>query len=314
MKTDRFSSASVRAAAVLLVGFLLAASLPTAGGAILQGSVRVTYEMSPERLAQEVAFQVGEVQKRFDENRLALRPVKDSNRKPAYLRQDVAGLVTRTGEDLDQALERVGEPGLDALRAWVAEELGRIQGELAPPAGRKAASFPGLSTPRPVAVVASLGGLPLLAGSKPAPPKQDTVPAEKADSLLNQVGEVVSRIFFLADRKDLEVDLWVGNTPETKATFTFSFWPQGKIKGATRETATIRSNSKPTRVLRGLYSYKAALGSGRVTEFIQYPVPTGAPDGRPSDRLDLVKRSGFFCCWFKDKYCSHVEDETECHP
>lgn len=310
MKTDRFT----RAAAVLLAGLLLSAVHAAGGAQFGGGSVRVTYEMSPERLAQEVVFQVGAVQKRFDENRLALRPVKGSTRKPAYLRQDVAGLVTRTREDLDQALERVGEPGLDALRAWVAEELGRIEGELAPPAGRKSTSFPGLSTPRAVAVVASLGGFPLLAGSKPAPPKQDTVPVEKADSLLNQVGEVVSRIFSLADRRDLEVDLWVGSTPQTKATFTFSFWPQGRVKGAERETATIRSNSKPTRVLRGLYSYKAALGSGRVTQLIQFPAPAGAPDGRPSDRLDLVKRSGFFCCWFKDQYCAHVQDATECHP
>ena len=305
MKTDR----SAWAAAVLLACLLAAAGHPARGG-----SVKVTYEMSPERLAQEVALQVGEVRKRFGENRLALRPVKGSNRKPAYLRQDVAGLVARTREDLDQALERVGEPGLDALRAWAAEELGRIQGELAAPAGRNAALVPDLSTPRPVAVVASLGSFPMLAGAKPAPPKQDTVAAEKANSLLDQVGEVVGRIFFLADRKDLEVELWVGNTPQTKETFLFSFLPQGKVKGTTEKPTTIRGNSKPTRVLRGLYSYRAALGSGRVTELILYPVPAGTPDGLPSNPLDLVKRSGFFCCWFKDKYCAHVEAATECHP
>ncbi len=247
--------------------------------------------------------------------------------KPAYLRQEVAGLIARTGEDLDQAIEKVQPSDLEPLRAWSVDELGRIQEELAMAPGQRTAVLPsGLFTPRAVAVVASLGGFPLLALAKPkaikpkaakpktaappqaAPPPQDTVTAGKTDSLLDQVGQVVGRIFFLADHKDLEVKLWVGSTAPHA---TFSFWPQGRIKGSTAAPTIIRTDGKHDHVVRGLYVYRAAWTKGAVTELIEYPKPAGTSVAM-SERLDLVNGSGFFCCRFNEQYCHGVANEKEC--
>ena len=218
MKIDRFSSASLRAAAVLLIGLLLADGFPAAGRTIHLGRVKVKFsvESPSKQLAQALALQVGEVQKSFETNRRSLRTVPGADGKPAYLRQEVAGLIVRTREDLDQAIEKVQPSALEPLRAWSTDELGRIQEELPAAPGQRTAVLPaGLFTPRAVAVVASLGGFPLLAiakksktAAKPkaaappqaAPPPQDTVTAEKTDSLLDQVGQVVGRIFFLASQ------------------------------------------------------------------------------------------------------------------
>lgn len=313
MKTDRSTSASTRAAAALLVG-LLAASPPIASKTIQIGRLKVSVESPSKRLAQALAPEVQKVQERFGENRRALPTVRGKDGKPAYLRQEVAGLITRTGEDLDQAMEKVQPSGLKPLRDWAAEELGRIQGEIAAPA-RKAAAVPsGLFPPRAVAVVASLREFPLLglAKGKTAAPQQDTLAAEKAESLLDQVGEVAGRIFLLAEGDDLEVKLWVGSTtPRT----TFSFWPQGQVKGVAAAPLIIRTDGKRGGVLRGLYVYRAAYSKGPVTEVIQYPNPAGTPATRlTSERLDLVNGSTFFCCRFSEQYCGHVENEKECRP
>jgi hypothetical protein len=323
MKTDRFFPS--RAAAFLLAGLLLAASLPAAGQTITFPLGRSKARENPAKLAAKVAakalagalvLQLGGVQKRFDENRRALRTVPDPGGKPAYLRQEVASLIARTGEDLDKAIEQALPSGTEPLRAWTAEELGRIQGELAAPPAQKTAAFPsGLFTPRAVAMVASLRGFPLLAlaKGKAAAPKQDTLTAETSNRLLDQVGEVVGRIFFLADHNDLEVKLWVGSTPATRA--TFNFWPQGRIKGSAPAPAIIRTDGKRDHVLRGLYSYRAAWTQGAVTEVVEYPSPAGASAARlTSERLDLVTRSRFFCCRFNEQYCQHVDDEKECRP
>ena len=69
--------------------------------------MKFSAESSSKKLAQALALQVGEVQKRFGKNRRALRTVPGPGGKPAYLRQEVAGLIARTGEDLDQAIEKV---------------------------------------------------------------------------------------------------------------------------------------------------------------------------------------------------------------
>jgi hypothetical protein len=124
------------------------------------------------------------------------------------------------------------------------------------------------------------------------------------------VGEVVGRIFFLAERDDLEVELWVGSMPAPQA--TFRFWPQGKVKGSTPAPTILRTNGKREHVLRGLYSYRAAWAKGRVTELVEYPNPAGAP--LASERLDLVSGSSFFCCRFSEQYCHHVANEKECRP
>lgn len=316
MKTDRFSAAT----AVLLAGLLLLADgLPAAGRTLRLGRVNMKFSVeSPSRQrAQALALQVGEVQKSFETNRRALRAVRGSDGKPAYLRQEVAGLIARTGEDLDQAIEKVQPSDLEPLRAWSAEELGRIQGELAAPPEQKTAALPsGFFTPRAIALVASLRGFPLLAlakskaAAKPkaAVPQQDTVAAEKTDSLLDQVGQVVGRIFFLANHNDLEVKLWVGSTAPHA---TFSFWPQGRIKGSTPAPTTIRTDGKHDHVVRGLYLYRAAWTKGAVTELIEYPKPAGTSVAM-SERLDLVNGSGFFCCRFDEQYCQGVANEKEC--
>ena len=197
MKSDRFSSVPTRGAAALLAGLFLAASLPAAGQITFSFKRKASVKVSSEGVAAALARQVAEVRKGFEKNRRALRTVKGADGEAVYPRQEVAGLIARTETDLDQAIERVGEPGLDALRAWSAEEFRRLQGELAAPSGQTA------SLPRAVARVASLGG-PESVGA--ATSQQASVAAEKSDRLLDQVGEVVGRIFFLADRDDLEVD------------------------------------------------------------------------------------------------------------
>jgi hypothetical protein len=326
VKTDRFST---RAAVVLLAGLLLADGLPAAGRTIQLGRLKMKFSVdSPTRqLAQALAPEVEKVKNSFDTNRRALRTVPGSDGKPAYLRPEVAGLIARTGEDLDKAIEKVQPSALEPLRAWSADALGRIQGELAPPPGPRTAALPsGLFTPRAVAVVASLRGFPLLALAKPkatkpksakpkaaappqaAPPPQDTVTAEKTDSLLNQVGELVGRILFLANHDDLEVKLWVGSTAPHA---TFSFWPQGRIKGSAPAPTIIRTDGKRDHVVRGLYVYRAAWTKGAVTELIEFPKPAGTSVAM-SERLDLVNGSGFFCCRFNEQYCHNVANEKEC--
>lgn len=338
MKTHRFSSKSIHAATVILA-VLTVAGLPAAGEVTFRlGGASITFETDSKKLAKALAQQVGEVQKKFDEKRRALHSVKDSRGEPAYVQQDVADLVTNAEKDLDQAITRVGEPKLEGLRAWAAEELRPIHEELAPPVGHTAASFPSLSTPRAIAVIASLGRIPLpelasvkAAAPKKAPkaaapkktapkqeaPKQEApqpamIPAEKANGLLDQVGEVVSRIFFLAAHDDLEVKLWVGSTPAPRV--TFSFWPQGQVKGESPVSRIIRTNGKQDHVLRGLYSYHAAWSKGAVTQVIEYPIPAGAPAAQQSERLDLVKGTGLFCCRFGEHYCLQVTNEKECRP
>jgi len=325
VKPDRIPSASNRTAVVLLAGLLLAAGRPAAGEFTLHfGGATITVEPTSKKLAKALAQQVGGVQKRFDENRRALHTVRDTGGEPVYPVQEVAGLIARTGEDLDQAIEQVGEPGLAGLRAWSAEELRRIQDELAAPSGQTASSLLGVFSPRAVGVVASLGGLPLPgpASVSAAASQQETITAERSNRLLDQVGEVVSRIFFLAERNDLEVKLWVGSTPAPQA--TFRFWSQGKVKGSTPTPTIIRTNGKRDHVLRGLYSYQAAWTivdsywpaagkRGAVTELVEYPNPADDPANR-SERLDLVNGSSFFCCRFKEQYCQHVANEKECHP
>lgn len=319
MKTDRCLrslSASTRAAAVLLAGLLFAAGPPAAGQITLRvGGATLTLESSSKKLAKALAQQVGEVQQRLDANRRALRTVRGSGGKPAYVRQEVAGLIAGTEKDLDLAIGQIGEPDLDALRAWSAEEFQRLEQDLAALSGRSAASFPGLSAPRAVAVVARLGSFPqtVLARAGSAAPQPETIPAERSDRLLDQVGEVVGRIFLLAERNDLEVKLWVGSTPAPKA--TFRFWSQGRIKGSTPAPTIIQTNGKRDRILRGLYAYQATFGKGPVTELVQYPVPAGAPAAQlASERLDLVNGSSFFCCRFSEQYCHHVANEKECRP
>jgi hypothetical protein len=323
---------STRAAAVLLVGLLFAAGHPASSGGIRLGRLKVTVESPSKQLAQAMALQVGVVRQRYGENRRALRTVEGADGKPAYLQQEVVGLITRTGEDLDQAIEKVQPSGTEPLRAWAAYELGRIQREIVPPPV-PTASLPGLSAPRAVAVFASLRGpgLPLFASAKPAPPKKAppkkaapkpappqpappkpaTIPAGTSNRILDEVAEVVERIFVLADHDDLEVKLWVGSTPAQKA--TFRFWPQGKVKGSAPAPTILQTEGKKDHVLRGLYSYRAAWGKGAVTQLIEYPNPAGPSATRmASERLDLVKGSRFFCCQFNDSYCRHVDDDKDC--
>lgn len=304
MKPDRFSSASTRAATALLACLLLAASLPAVGApfTVRLGRATFTLESASTRRAKALAQQVEEVQQRFGANRRALRAVQGPGGTPAYPRQEVTGLIARTGKDLDQAIEQIGESELDALRAWSAEEIRRIQREAEAVPGQTAAWSPGDSTPRAVARVASLGASSL--------PQEETIAAKTSDRLLDQVGEVVSRIFLLADRDDLEVELWVGSTPAPKV--IFSFWSQGKIRGAAAEPNIVQTNGKRSHVVRGLYSYKAAWAKGAVTELVAYPNPAGAPIA--SERLDLVNGSSFFCCRFGEQYCHHVASEKECRP
>lgn len=305
MRTDRLTL-------LLLAGLLFASGRPAAGTLTLRvGGATLTFESSSKKMARELAAKTEEVRQRFRESRRALRTVAGPGGKPAYLRKDVANLIAHAREELDRAIANVKPEGTEPLRAWAAVKIQKAQDQLAPPPGRTAASFSGVSAPRAVAVVASLGGLSpsWLASLAASSPRQDTVPAETSDRLLDQVGNVIDRIFFLASHDDLEVKLWVGSTvPHAK----FSFWPEGLIKGATKSSLIIRTDGTKT-VLRGLYDYQASHAEGPVTELVQFPNPAGASGAQmESERLDLVNGSSFFCCRFNEVYCHHVADEKEC--
>ncbi|HEV2851322.1 MAG TPA: hypothetical protein VHC97_00805 [Thermoanaerobaculia bacterium] len=317
---------TVRFAAALLAGLVLAGGHPAGAKKIKVGGMTIAFERSSKELARAITLQVGEVRDRFSANRRALSTVPGPDGKPAYLPQEVNGLILRTREDLDKAIEKAQPAGTEPLRAWSAAEIDRIQQELA--AATPIASFSAPSSPRAVAVAASLRefGLPMFASAKPprpkpAPPKPAppkpvspkpvTVTAGTADRILDEVGEVVNRIFVLASHDDLEVKLWVGSTPTPKA--TFRFWPQGNIKGSPPDPLIVQTDGKKDHVLRGLYSYRVSWGKGAVTQVIEYPNPTNpSAVGMASERLDLVNGSSFFCCQLNDGYCRHVDDEKEC--
>jgi hypothetical protein len=316
MKRNRFSSVSVRKIGVLLIGLFLAAGLSAGGGGFHVGRIGVTLDSPTKNLAKALAAQVKEVKSRFDKNRFALAQVKGPDGKAAFLRKDVVELMARTSEDLNQAIEKVG-PDLLPLEDWSADELARIQAEIGTLPGPKTAVLPaGLFTPHAVALVASLSSpakhaSPKAVAPKAVAPPPDTVPAEKSNSILDQVEEVVSQIFTLAATDDLEVKLWVGSTAPHSA---FSFWSQGQIKKDALPPHTVRTDGKLDHVIRGLYAYRADWSQGAVINRISYPNSADAPAGQtPSERLDLVKGSRFFCCRFDQSYCHHVDNEKDCH-
>ena len=286
MKTDRLSSAFIRKTGALLIALLLVAGAAPAGVSIHFGPVSfgINVESHSKKLAAALTPQVKEVQKRFDQSRRALRTVQGPDGKPAYLRKDVAELTARTGEDLDEAIENI-DPDLRPLEDWSAAELARIQAEVGTPAAPKTADFScGSSTPCAVAVVASLSSPAKHASSKakavapkPVAPPPDTVPAEKSNSVLDQVEKVVSQIFALADHNDLEVDLWVGSTGESNSS---SAAPHVQLLASRQDQGFPGAHHPPAcgkkdHIIRGLYFYEADLGLKR----------SGDPD-------DQISRSG----------------------
>ena len=312
MKTDRFPAARTRITAILLASLLCATGLDAGGWTIHIGPFNVGYESKTKELSEALTPKVQAVQTRLAEDRRALRTLTGPGGVQVHPVQEVSDLITRTATDLDQAIEGLGKPELAGLRAWSADKVQTLEAQLnALPV--QTASLPSSFPPRAVAVVASLEWLPMLAKTSPPAPKTKAVPADASDRLLDQLGEVVDRIFFLASHDDLEVKLWVGSTPAQKA--SFSFWTQGQIKGSSPKPIIIKTNGKEEHVLRGLYSYRAALPKGSVTELIAYPNQAGALAAQvASEQLDLVNGSSFFCCRFKDQYCQHVASEKECHP
>jgi hypothetical protein len=284
-------------------------------------------------LAQALAKETEQVQEKFAASRKALQILHEPGEAPAYLSNDVTKLVVDTRKDLDNAIQKVQPSGSDPLVAWVDDQFQQIQRKMPTPPV-PIVSLPDPSAPRGGAVFASLRGfgLPMLAVAKPPkrapakpkpappkpkpappkapqPPKPQTIPVATADRLLDQVKEVVSQIFVLAASDKLEVELWVGSTSPHAA---FSFWSQGQLKESTLAPVTIRTDGKRN-LMVGLYSYHAAWSKGGVTRVIEYPTPAGAPVAQiPSERLDLVKGSRFFCCRFDENYCHHVNNEKEC--
>jgi hypothetical protein len=301
-----------RLSAVVLAGLLFAADLHAAGHTVRLGGATLSLEFGTKKLAAALTPKLAEVQRSFDASRQALHPVKGLEGTPAYLRQDVTHLIESAGQNLNQAIEQVGKKDLVPLRAWSSDKIQRIQNQLKTPV-QTAVSPLDVSAPEAVAVVASLGPLPLPAKSKPAAPKQDTVSAAMANGLLDQVGEVINRVFFLADHDDLEVTLWVGSTPEERA--TFRFWSEGQVQGAAPAPTIIKTNGKKKRIVRGLYDYSAAWAKGSATQVVAFPNPAGAAAAQTeSEQLDLVNGTPFFCCRFDEQYCHHVDDEKQCRP
>jgi hypothetical protein len=318
MKAGRF--------AILLAGLLLISGLPIEGktftfrlGGSRKSKVEVVEIGTAAVLAKALAKEIKKVHETFITNRNALRILR-SGTAAGYMPGEVTGLIVHTREDLDQAIQRVGKSDLEALSAWSDAELQRIQGEIPPPG--PIASLPGPSSPRAFAVFASSRGFGLtaLAKNKPAPkkskpaspktpepPKPQTIPVAATDRLLDQVEEVIRKIFVLADTNDLWVDLWVGSTPSDKA--IFSFWPHGTVPGSEAARAVIKTYNRKKHIVRGFYDYQAAWGRGAVIQKIEYPDSAAQV---PSERLDLVKDSPFFCCEFKGAYCHHVDNERDC--
>jgi len=304
-----------------LVAGLLLAVIPAVGQRITRHFPVDPAKVKAKEMADALAPQVEQVKKDFDTKRQSLHTVPGPDGKPAFLRKDVANVITQTGKELDQAIIKVQPSDLAPLQAWSAEELAQIQAKLGALPGPKTAAFSSRPfTPYAVAVFASLNSppkhakpkqkTPKAAAPKPVAPPPDTVPAEKSNSILDEVGEVVSRIFTLASTNNLEVKLWVGSTaPHTM----FSFWSQGQTTEATPAPKIIRTDGKLDHVIRGFYLYRAAWTKGAVTQSIQYPNPDGTPAAQtPSERLDLVKGSRYFCCRFDQSYCHHVDNEKDC--
>lgn len=302
-------SKGLAAPVALLAGLLLAAGPDGA----LQIGFRFNLGKRHSSLAGHLAKEVGAVKGRFAAARGELPTVPGPGGEPVHPRKAVAALVDATEGDLDRAIAQVGEPGLDAMRSWAAVEFRQVRTRLAAPGGaRIAESF----APRPVALVASLGGAypqPVAGGASARQAGKDD--GERSNEALERVGQVIERIFFLADHDDLEVKLWVGSTPAQHA--TFRFWSQAAVKGPPPAPLIIRTNSERKGVLRGLYSYSAALG-GQAS--IEYPAPAGAATARhagldqsgASETLDLVNGSGFFCCRFEEGYCHQTDDARDC--
>jgi hypothetical protein len=351
MKTDR--SSVTRAATVLLLTFLLlGVGLPAAGVKVtvkvqtdhqakpaeevetgrvrLAEGVETGNHQTGEWLAMAIVKQVKQIHERFTMNRNTLRILSEPGNAPGYLSDDVTRLIVDTHKDLDQTIQNIRPSGTEPLRAWVDDEFQQIQEKIPPPG--PTATLPGLSAPRTSVVLASLrAGAPRVLAKttslKPTPtppqatqpPKPQTIPTATANQLLDQVEEVVSRIFTLADHNDLEVNLWVGSASARKARFSFwpvshalfSFWPKGQIKSSPLISATIQLDGKKNHVLRGLYIYRAAWTQGKVTQIIEYPQSAGTQT-TPTERLDLVNGTGFFCCRFSEQYCYAVASEKEC--
>lgn len=313
---------------------LLAALLGLAGAPV-SGQIEISFKFGggKEKLAKNLAQAVSQVRLKFGADRLALPLVKGVGGAPAYSRQAVLDLVDSTAKELDHAVERVKEPNLAGLESWARNQIESSRKALEKPAGSGETGKPSgtaeLAEPRGGVVFAAFrsGGKPKTPPRKPAPkaappappapPQPDpleatTVPVAESNSVLDQVGRVIERLFVLADTNDLEVELWVGSTPRDQADFSFS--AQSAAKGAPLKPTTLRTNGSRKHVLRGLYKYRASLskGSKAVKEILESGQRSDG--GMQSDPLDLVDGSRFFCCRFDDNYCHHVDDPKQCQP
>jgi hypothetical protein len=318
----------------LLAGLLLAASPPAAG----QIEIDIKIGGGTAKLAKQLAQEVDRVQRKFAADRAALPLVKGPGGAPAYPRQAVLDLIDATEKDLDQAVARVKEPKLAGLRAWADGEIESSRHRLEKPSPSGTGTAAALSGSRSVAMFAVYRGgadrgwrtapprkkppktnpPPKAEPPKPEPPKPDpleatTVGTAETNQLLGQVGRALERIFFLADKNDLEVKLWVGSTPAQHA--TFRFWPKSSAQGTPPAPTIITTNGSKKHILRGLYDYRASapLGSKSVIAILESGAgPAGGAPSLASERLDLVNGSSFFCCRFDNNFCQHVDDEKGC--
>jgi hypothetical protein len=303
----------------LFAAVLLACLLVFAAGCVIQITIPSKGKAAPDDpsnvISKAVAVQMQAALTEFQAKRQTLRVIQRKGAKPAYLLADVKDLIDQTGKNLQQTIEDVQPGEMEALGDWAADQIQSIQGAFTATPGRRTASFSGVSTPRAIAVVASLGGLSLQTlAAVNAKPQPETVPVETANHFLDQVESIISRIFDLASREDLWVKLWVGSTDSDS---TFRFWPFALGKGATRDESTkVIQTDGDQKVLRGLYAYEAEHPDGAVTKFVQFLNPADGPSAvhTRSELLDLVNDSSFFCCRFEDGYCGHVADEKKCHP
>jgi hypothetical protein len=236
---------------------------------------------------------VKEVQRQFEDGRKGLHPYKATGGEPLYAREEVTGLVDATAKDLDQAIKRVDEPGLDGLRAWAAVEFEEIQSQV-----RGAPANAWLrAEPYPVARVASLAPFSLRAvegleprgapGDGAKPGHQGDLPKGFVERVLAGVSDTLGAIFVLAKTSDLQIDVEVSIRPVQGDDLVVYLRSAPDEKPQKRKQAYHPTNGFLRNLWRGIYFYRL--------ERPHYPKLACPVDGRQDGDdcyLDLVRCDG----------------------
>ena len=256
-------------------------------------------------VAKALAEEVGKVQQVFDESRRTLRtvPGPDGER----------GLRPRGRGRPDRPDRQGPRPGHRAGREAGAGRPARLVGQGAPaPPGELARPGPTAASPRPLHPGASLVAASAGSSRSRAPRRRRRFPPRTADGLLDQVG-AGGRPDLHPRRPATISGRTLGGQQPAKNT-RFSFWSQGKIKGAAPATHHRQDQRQAeARPARSLFLPRQPDKAERSPNG-RVPNPAGAPRRSPSERLDLVNGNRLLLLPFDEKSCHHVDDEQECRP